>query len=648
MKRFHQCMKLIIGIAIVLGSYFSGVYYSKYNQNRQENKSTITTIAVVNTDAGTEVNGEDRYYASELMHFPDTNFEMAGLNEAREGITTNRYAAYIIIPSDFSVAVESGNWKPEKAEITYELNVDLREDARVKVIGDIYNLITELSTNVSYLYVDAILKEVHSVQNGSGEILQNDTRDMEAVNGIDVQKLIDEPEYELLQVVETEIPSLDLEEDYIQLDTAVNMVYGIYQEDMKNAENEFTKIKEHSTGVSSQMEATTQVFTEIDISKDADGNTVYEEGMQNLSGVTQELKTAIEEKKQGAKERLGFKQGEQDPAPEPEPEEGEVRIYLSKEDLLGKVDEQISTLEEMKEENSSELPEEPEGESGSELPEESEAESNNEFPEELQGVLDALYTLKDDINKYYEDGIRAINDIPDGEELLPEAQRILSEEVEAPVLQEVMAEQGRVQEILGNMTGVLQDYLIEVQGYDALSYLEQEKIAEQMSSIYRTVQDMQTEIVDHDSEYRAYIVDVTTTTDENIDMLKESLDQSYDQTKSNVNHTVELLKDNRTTLNEQNVAVLEDITKKLPYTRLGNLEYLQVYDLISQPVVEDDQALENIQIRKTTVTLEWQDMVVGWIGIAALIVIDAAVQFIYKKRMRDLHSGKEGEIWQVE
>ena len=271
MKRFHQCMKLIIGIAIVLGSYFSGVYYSKYNQNRQENKSTITTIAVVNTDAGTEVNGEDRYYASELMHFPDTNFEMAGLNEAREGITTNRYAAYIIIPSDFSVAVESVNWKPEKAEITYELNVDLREDARVKVIGDIHNFITELSTNVSYLYVDAILKEVHSVQNGSGEILQNDTRDMESVNGIDVQKLIDEPEYELLQVVETEIPSLDLEEDYTQLDTAVNMVYGIYQEDMKNAENEFTKIKEHSTGVSSQMEATTQVFTEIDISKDADG-----------------------------------------------------------------------------------------------------------------------------------------------------------------------------------------------------------------------------------------------------------------------------------------------------------------------------------------------------------------------------------------
>lgn len=211
-----------------------------------------------------------------------------------------------------------------------------------------------------------------------------------------------------------------------------------------------------------------------------------------------------------------------------------------------------------------------------------------------------------------------------------------------------MAEQGRVQEILGNMTGVLQDYLIEVQGYDALSYLEQEKIAEQMSSIYRTVQDMQTEIVDHDSEYRAYIVDVTTTTDENIDMLKESLDQSYDQTKSNVNHTVELLKDNRTTLNEQNVEVLEDITKKLPYTRLGNLEYRQVYDLISQPVVEDDQALENIQIRKTTVTLEWQDMVVVWIGIAALIVIDAAVQFIYKKRMRDLHSGKEEEIWQVE
>ena len=46
MKRFHQCMKLIIGIAIVLGSYFSGIYYSKYNQNRQENKSNLMVVFI--------------------------------------------------------------------------------------------------------------------------------------------------------------------------------------------------------------------------------------------------------------------------------------------------------------------------------------------------------------------------------------------------------------------------------------------------------------------------------------------------------------------------------------------------------------------------------------------------------------------------
>ena len=97
MKIFRSVIRFLILSGLICVTYLSGVYSVKYRQNQEENKSTITTIAVVNADTGTVVDGKKINYASELMGFPDTNFESTGLEEAREGIATDRYAAYILI-----------------------------------------------------------------------------------------------------------------------------------------------------------------------------------------------------------------------------------------------------------------------------------------------------------------------------------------------------------------------------------------------------------------------------------------------------------------------------------------------------------------------------------------------------------------------
>ena len=129
------------------------------------------------------------------MSYPDVNFMAAGLTEARQGVENNRYAAFILIPGTFSSSIQSINTQPQKAEITYAVNQNLREDAKIKVVNDIHNFILGLSTNISYIYVDSILKEVHSVQNDSNSIMENDTRDMNAVNSITEEELIVETEY---------------------------------------------------------------------------------------------------------------------------------------------------------------------------------------------------------------------------------------------------------------------------------------------------------------------------------------------------------------------------------------------------------------------------------------------------------------------
>lgn len=114
MKIFKYVMQVVMIASIITIAYLCGIYSAKYSQNQKENKSTIMTIAVVNADAGVMIEGEKKYYSSELMLFPDANFKSTGLTEAEEGVENGRYAAYILIPENFSESIESVNGEPDK------------------------------------------------------------------------------------------------------------------------------------------------------------------------------------------------------------------------------------------------------------------------------------------------------------------------------------------------------------------------------------------------------------------------------------------------------------------------------------------------------------------------------------------------------
>lgn len=213
MKKFQHIMQGLIVIAIIFATYMVGVYSTKYKQNKEDNKSTTTMIAVVNTDQGITVAGENVNYASDLIIFPDVNFTVTGLTDALQEIAENRYAAYILIPSTFSKSVISVNREPQKVQVTYEINPNLREDAKMKVVGDIHNFLLALNTNISYIYVDSILHEVHAVQDGSAAVMENDTADMQAIIAVEQAELIEDVEYEPLKFPETEIEYMDLSDD---------------------------------------------------------------------------------------------------------------------------------------------------------------------------------------------------------------------------------------------------------------------------------------------------------------------------------------------------------------------------------------------------------------------------------------------------
>lgn len=658
MKIFKIIMRGIILIAIICAVYLCGVYSTKYQQNIEENKSTITTIAVVNADIGTEKEEENVFYASELMYFPDTNFETASLTEAREGIGNNRYAAYIIIPKSFSASVESVNDKPQKSQISYSLNENLRQDVQMKVVNDIHNFILNLSTNVSYMYVDAILKEMHAVQDDSDSIMKNDVKDMEAIEAVESANLMEEVEYEPLEIVETEIEYMDLSDDYQEVDDALDGVYTTYTTNITDAQNEFLRVKEEGISIGEQAIAAAEVFSEVNILTDDEENLVYADGMEHLGSLAGDFEELVNSKKFTAKERLGFKEGDKEPEPEPELQEGEIRVYLSKADLLYAVDEQIVFWENIKDElYGGELPgdgeeggEESLYEAGSEEnPGEGEEdpEPDFEFTEEsVTATIEALYHLKDQISEYYDNAIRAINDIPDASEFTQEADAVINEEIAQPVMDQADVEAQKVSEAIAAMETAIDDYVSELEEYDALSYLEMDTIQEYLSSMYTAISDMEAEIMEQDNAYMEYIYEVTTTADENVRMLQESLDESYEGTQENVLDIMDGFKQNRKELSEQNILLLSGITAKLPYTRLGNLEYTQVYDFIVEPVTVSDESEVKVRLTPTSISMDWQDLVCMFVGIIALIIIDLSVHLIHKKYQLKAERGEEE--WQSE
>lgn len=622
MKVFKYIMQMVVIASMITLAYLYGTYSAKFSQNQKENKSTIMTIAVVNADAGVMAKGEKKYYSSELMLFPDANFISTSLTEAEEGVANGRYAAYILIPENFSESIESVNREPIKTLISYAVYDDLRQDVEIKVVNDIHNFILNLSTNVSYVYVNAILKEVHAVQDDSQMIMKNDVRDREAIEEVQSAELIAEVEYEPLEVVETELEYMDLSPTYEILAQTIFNIDTTYTDAVKNAEEEFLLIKENGMTMNEQVSDIANVFSEVDILTDSEGNCVYESGMESLGSAAEDFDELFYEKQMTAKERLGFKEGDEEPEPEPELPEGEEREYLSKDDLLEEVYKQIDYWESVKEE----------------LPSSTVAEK----------AIKDLGNFKTEMDEYYENAIRAINEIPAPSEIKSFAQEIIDEEIEMPLMKEIEQEAANVTAALDTTLDSIDTYVTTIDEYDALSYLDSEAIMDYQDALHDTIYDMEKEITEQDDKYLAYIDEVERVADSNTEMLQESLNVSYEQTTETIEEVMAEFQENRETLNDLNVSLLEGITKKLPYTRLGTLEYAQVYDFIVQPVVSKDESNYEIDINPTSIYLDEMDLIRLCVGVAALVTLYVSVLLIHRKFIHANEKGEEGELWQME
>ena len=277
-----------IGIIILgIGSFYLGSIYNSPKENNQQEVITQNLIAVVNADEGVYIDGKKVNYAADFMDFPNTNFASTGLMDARDGVENGRYAAYVILPNNFSQAVTSINTKPEKASVVYKVADNLRSDVREDILQDIRDFTTGLSTNISYIYVTSIINEFHGAQDGAETVLKNDEKELKEINDIDSQLLISDFLFPEVKREKWEVETVNFAQHFEKLNGTVTQINNDYETYLANGKLAFYELDKDRNIVQTIVLNLTDTLGTIDIEYkyDADNTSVSENQVVYADGI---------------------------------------------------------------------------------------------------------------------------------------------------------------------------------------------------------------------------------------------------------------------------------------------------------------------------------------------------------------------------
>ena len=301
----------LLGIGIgMVGTYKYAHKYFQVNSFKTTVQEPVTEklvtdkIAVVNLDEGVTVGEEEINYAGKLLvELPD-NFLFTGLEDARSGFGNGLYAGYLVIPATFSKSVVSLNDTPIRAEISYIINNDLAEDVKEEVIYDVLEFIASLNDDISYIYVHSVLDELHDAQDDAEIVMQNDLEEKEAIDAIKANDLVALVPVTELTEVEYNIEPVDIS-DYISKNAELTGQIGTkYSEYLMESEGEHQKLNEEATALMTEMGNMDGIITDVDLTVDAEGNSVYQTGQADIETLLNEHNTGLKEKQDNIGENV--------------------------------------------------------------------------------------------------------------------------------------------------------------------------------------------------------------------------------------------------------------------------------------------------------------------------------------------------------
>lgn len=715
-------------------------------------------IAVVNLDAGIEKNNQQIYYASKIIEYPNENYQTTSLEEAKTGIENGQYGAYVIIPSTFSASVDSINGIPEKAVFEYQLSSNLSAEEREKIIYEVSEFEKSISTNVSYIYVDAILSEVHSVQDGASTILANDDSEKKSLLSVSAEALIEPVEFSEMKEKNDTVKPIDLQAESLNLQNAVWKIETDFDGWLNEGQKDYAVVVSKNQDLQQSLEALEKSMESTNPLLDEQGKYNIAEGISSVNAQIDAYNAMIAGKRQllndsivneiniyaqqnqtaiGTWRQEVQKKMQASVAAELQTQlneglaladeanktfanqqsrqiENQVTTYVSElqsylntaitsetaketvkniaqskareavdaaktsyieygkncaqretiesynqlltenngkagelQEALGKFKEAENALAESRGISVEELyageksPEETAyQEAFATVIEKAEAVQGIELsdePEELPEPEILVSIDREELDMKPLQDMLDLNKAVDGEnqeikqpeitvsiptpniQLTPEAVRYQVPEFQlsqvSPVKEETLKEveeyydipkdkvadtfEEKVVQVIEDRNRELQTDVLEkinlfsgnqgryqsqIDSFDPFGYVDSSRIADNIFAISENIAGIETEMNDRGTEYLQYTADVFTMANENINLLKEDMMKANEETKRKVTEQISSLKDTRSATNQVNASILENFSKKLSFTRVGDLPYREAYEFIINPI----------------------------------------------------------------
>lgn len=287
-------------------SFTAGFYYCKEMSIHGDNESVqsdIERIAIVNLDEGIQLDGEKILYSSKLLNFT-SDYVYVGLGEAKTGIEADMYAAYIMIPSNFSECIASINNTPQQVKIEYVINSGLTDQNRLEVEKRLFTFKELVNSNAAYIYLNSVLSEFHSVQDSAVTIMEHDKTDLENIQDINPDDIFNMIDFSELKETDNHIENVDLTQYLNKNTTETAGIFSELDKGMKAGQQRYQEILNDYKTVSTEIENVKNTVSDYNPLLDEKGNVVYQTGLNNLNKAIDEYNENVKVEEEKAVEAL--------------------------------------------------------------------------------------------------------------------------------------------------------------------------------------------------------------------------------------------------------------------------------------------------------------------------------------------------------
>ena len=595
-------------------------------------------IAVVNLDDGVKLKGKKAYYAGKIITLPNEHFYMTGLDDARNGLKSGKYGAYIVIPATFSKAIESINSDPQKATIKYTVNADNNDASLASIVNDINSFASVVSENITFIYVSAILDEYHRAQDNTKVILRNDSIDLDNINSISPESLLGRYENVKENNIDFKPSDIDLDKYNIENENIVDSFSRELREAKEENERNFDNIKREGEEVRTGTDSFGRFFESLTPLRDNSGNSVYSHGLTNierlLSGHNDRLNSSF-----NMFDEIFKRQNEQ--TKNTLQEEANVHLASESNALRNQINLEISSILENSYRRIFEQEYQNIQRSGMERMRHyienvimhelvMDTEEREYLLSKLATASDAI--MREDINTATMSN--AINSMTDN--IAPtfnitmnpfvgsntyltglntaadtdfntiktalnfpieELNDAFRNDIEDVIDNSVSSMSAEINDKIRDFNDVQRRYIDLLDDYNPYTHLNDSYMSRAANELERSTGMVLSEFRDKQTDDEKKVYDIMRLSDENIRMYDESIGKAYDTTMKNVIDVVNELRSKKESTKSENSELMNDFSDKLSYTRIGSIGNKDAYNFISSPVEIAPNDDSNIEVK---------------------------------------------------